>query len=119
MLTLAGGIVLLVYASARRPDESPNAADRRSPWRWGLVFIAGWVAYAAGAATIAVGSGSPTYGGTVRLGFGAPLDSTADVPLTCRPVVGDPDTMAVVTPEAQDVPMLDLRNVATGAAYPG
>jgi len=118
VLTLAGGIAISVASALRRPERSQTTSDHRSTWRWSTVFVAGWVAYAAGAATIAAGSGSPTYGGTVHLEFGAPLDSTADVPVSCRLVVGDPDAVAVVTPQAQDVPMLDLRSAATGASYP-
>ncbi len=117
VLTLAGALVILVYSARRRPDESPNSGGRPSPWRWSLVFVAGWVAYSVGAATVAAGSGSPTYGGTVRLAFGPPLSSTVDVPVSCRPVVGDPDSVAVVNPRANGVPMLDLRNVATGETY--
>jgi hypothetical protein len=118
VLTLVGVIVLVVVAARTRPHGSPDAQDRRSPWRWGAVLVAGWIAYAAGAATIAAGSGSLLAGGTVRLEFGAPLSSTADVPVSCRLVVGDPGAVAVVTPQAQDVPMLDLRNPATGATFP-
>jgi hypothetical protein len=117
LLTLVGGSVLLAFSKLRRPDDSPNAADRRSPWRWAAVLLVGWIAYAAGGASIALGSGSPTYGGTVRLEFGTPLESTADVPVSCRLVVGDPDAVAVVTPQALDVPMIDLRNAATGATF--
>ncbi len=48
--------------------------------------------------------------------FGTPLDSTADVRGACRLVAGEPQVVAIVTPAAQGMPVLDLRNPATGAA---
>jgi hypothetical protein len=117
VLTVAcSGSILLVSALGQRHASTP-AADRPSLKRWGAVLVAGWVAYAAGAASIAVGSGSPTYGGTVRVEFGAPLDAAVDLPVSCRLVVGDPHGVAIVTPQAQDVPVLELRSTATGATY--
>jgi hypothetical protein len=52
----------------------------------------------------------------MHLEFGAPISSVADVPATCRSVVGEPDQVARVTPDVDGLFQIDLRNVATGKA---
>jgi hypothetical protein len=119
LLLTAGGVGLLFGVPAyhrRLSGPAPLEAAGGAPLRWGWLLVAGWVAYAIGAGTVLGGSGSPTLGGTVHAEFGTPLDSTADVPVACRLVAGEPQVVAIITPEAQGMPVLDLRSPATGAA---
>jgi hypothetical protein len=116
LTAVAVGLLFGVPSYRRLSRPASDAAAGGVPLRWGWLLVAGWVAYAVGAGTVLGGSGSPTLGGTVHAEFGTPLDSNTDVPVACRLVAGEPQVVAIVTPAAQGLPVLDLRNPATGAA---
>ena len=108
MVTTVATVILFVIPAAR---------SQSIPWRWGWLIVAGWVAYMAGAITIASGPGSHTYAGAISLGFGAPLTSSAEVSATCRSVVGEPAHIASVEPSVGGLPRLDFHHVVTGRSF--
>lgn len=88
---------------------------------WTLPLVAGWLAYGSGAALTLAGGGQTSYVGTLRYELGAPVSHTATVAAVCRTPVGKPTVVADVrpstgngTPAIGGLPMLSLREVATG-----
>ena len=89
---------------------------------WILPLIAGWVAYGSGAALTLAGGGQVAYAGTLQYELGAPVAHSATVPAVCRTPVGKPTALAEVrptigssSPAVGGLPMLALRDAATGA----
>ena len=87
-----------------------------------LPLIAGWVAYGSGAALTLAGGGQESRPGTLQYELGAPVTHAATVPAVCRTPVGKPTALAEVrptmgsaTPAVAGLPMLQLRDRATGA----
>jgi probable HAF family extracellular repeat protein len=117
--TILVAVVLASGAVTRRGgptvDEADSGVIRR--WWWVWLLVAAWGGYAAGAAVVTAGGGPVSYGGSLHTEYGAPLDSSADVGVTCRSVVGEPGLVAQVIPAVDGLPMLDLRRVATGTTF--
>jgi hypothetical protein len=111
---LVGAVALATRAVRRRAGPSPEQPGGGVRWHWWWLLIAGWGGYFVGSAVVIAGGGPVDYRGTMHLEFGAPLGSVADVPATCRSVVGKPDLIARVVPGVDGLFQVDLRNVATG-----
>jgi hypothetical protein len=119
-LSVIAGIVISAMLGAlvlisRRNRPSPTRAGGRR-WHWWWLLIAGWGGYIAGSAVMIAGSAPVVYGGTMHLEFGAPLRSVADVPATCRSVVGKPEMVAQVIPAVDALVAFDLRD-GLGSAW--
>jgi hypothetical protein len=119
---LVGAMAVIARAVVRRigPATPTESADRL-PWHWWWLLVAGWGGYLLGAAVVMAGPGRIDYQGSTHLEFGAPLSAGVDVPATCRSVVGRPGEISRVTPMADGLYQIDLRNGATGnvAAWSG
>jgi len=113
---LVGAVALIAGAVRRRSGPSPERSGGSVRWHWWFLLIAGWGGYIVGSAVVIAGGAPVNYSGSMHLEFGAPISSVADVPVTCRSVVGEPDRVARVTPDVDGVFQLDLRSVATGKA---
>jgi hypothetical protein len=117
-LSVVVGIVIsaLIGAVVWRTRPSPRRAEGavRWRWRWWWILIAGWSGYVSGGAIAIAGGGSIEYRGSMHLEFGAPFGLVADVPATCRSVVGEPELVAEVSPVVDGLYVISLRNVATG-----
>jgi len=104
-------------AIASEPAATPLGTGmviRRSRWWWPIgAAIGGYLA--GGVLTIAAG-GPVEHPGTMRLVFPAPIAGTIDVAVRCRSASGQPGVIAEVIPEAAGLPMVSLRNPATGVA---
>ncbi|MEW5990809.1 MAG: hypothetical protein AB1736_05610 [Chloroflexota bacterium] len=96
----------------------PLAAGRMAPprirARWWFVLVVAWAAYGLGIASVAAAGGIRDYPGTMRLEFGPPVESTIEVPATCRTAVALPDVIAEVQPNVEGLYGLVLRNLPTG-----
>ena len=108
------GSIVLVVGRTNRP------AALRSGWAWPL--LAGWLAYGLGAAITLAGGGQAAYPGTLRYDFGEQGQHETTGPAGCRTPVGKPTVLAEVrptvgngTPAVGGLPMLWLREAATGA----
>ena len=115
-LSVVVGILIsaLIGALLRRTKPSPRRAHGAARWGWWWILIAGWSGYVGGGAIAIAGGGSTEYRGSVHLEFGAPFGLVADIPATCRSVVGDPELIAEVSPVVDGLYVISLRNVATG-----
>jgi hypothetical protein len=116
---LVGVLALISGAVVRRMRPSPTRTGDGSGWHWWWLLIAGWGGYVVGGAVVIVGGGPVDHRGSMHIESGAPLGSVADIPATCRSVVGEPYLMAQVIPAVDGLVELDLRNVATGRMYAG
>lgn len=120
--TIALGIVisilwLVVRAVIRRRRPARDPGDRTVRRDIGWLLVAAWAGFAVGGA-VAIARGGPIdHPGNMHVQFGAPLDSRADVPATCRSVVGEPDLVAEVVPTIERFFDLRLRDVATGEIW--
>jgi hypothetical protein len=113
---LVGVVVLVARAVSRQRGPSPEPAEGIVRWHWWFLLIAGWGGYLVGSTVVIAGGAPVNYRGNMHLEFGAPISSVADVPATCRSVVGEPGLVARVTPDVDGLFQLDLRSVATGKA---
>ncbi len=119
-VSVIGGIVLsamlvaLVLIARRNRPSSTRTGGLR--WHWWWLLIAGWGGYVAGSAVTIAGSAPVVYRGTMHVEFGAPLGSVADVPATCRSVVGKPELVAQVIPAVDGLVAFDLRD-GLGSAW--
>jgi len=105
-------LVVMAVIRRRRRAEVPGYRAHLRDGRW--LLIAGWAGFAVGGAVVIAQGGAVDRMGTMHVRFGAPLDSSADIPATCRSVVGEPDLVAVVSPTVERFFDVTLRNVATG-----
>ena len=116
---------LAVRAVARRIDARPGEPGSKSgdlpgtqPWgrpiRWWWILAAAWGAYAVGGVATVLAGGPVDHPATMRFTIGAPTSTTFDVPATCRSAPGKPLIVAEVIPDAAGLPIVGLRNAATG-----
>jgi len=111
---LVGALALITRAVVRRSRPSPTRTGGGLRWHWWWLLIAWWGGYVAGSAVMIAGGGPVVYRGSMHVEFSAPLGSVADVPATCRSVVGQPDLVAQVIPGVDGFVELHLRSAATG-----
>jgi len=114
---LVGALALITRAVVRRIRPSPTQTGSGLRWHWWWLLIAGWGGYFVGSAVVIAGGGPVVYRGSMHVEFSAPLGSVADVPATCRSVVGKPELVAQVIPAVDGFVALDLRHVPTGTAW--
>jgi len=116
---LVGVLSLISGAVVRRIRPSPTRTGDGLGWHWWWLLVAAWGGYVVGGAVVIVGGGPVDHRGSMHVKFGAPLGSVADVPATCRSVVGEPFRLAQVIPAVDGLVELALRNVATGRVCAG
>jgi hypothetical protein len=108
-------LVVRTVVRRRKPARGPgDRAVRRDP---GWLLVAGWAGFALGGAVVIARGGPTDHPGNMHVRFGAPLDSSADIPAICRSVVGDPGLVAEVVPIVERFFDLHLRDVATGEIW--
>jgi hypothetical protein len=113
-VSVIAGLVLsamvATLAALARRNRPPQTRTTRGPrWHWWWMLIAGWGGYIAGSAVMIAGSSPVVSLGAMHVEFGAPLLAVADVPATCRSVVGEPELVAQVVPDVDGFVALDLR----------
>ncbi len=114
-LTVIIGVAALVTGLVRRRRHRPtDLAGRVLGWSWLLLLIAGWGGYVTGGATVVAAGGPIDARANMHWEFGTPLNSSADVPGTCRSVLGQAETVAEVQPDVLGLPGIHLRNVVSG-----
>ncbi len=113
---LVGAIALVAGAVRRRRERAPERSGTVVRWHWWYLLVAGWGGYLVGSAVVIAGGAPVNYSGSMHLEFGASISSVADVPATCRSVVGEPDRVARIVPAVDGLFQIDLRSVATGKA---
>ncbi len=118
-LTVIIGLAALATGLVRwTMTASTDLAGRVLGWSWLLLLIAGWGGYVTGGATVIAAGGPIEDRVNVHWEFGAPLNSAADVPGTCRTVVGQPETVAEVHLAVLGLPDIYLRDVVSGTPVP-
>lgn len=107
---------------ARRDFSSESVATprgtggvvRRPRWWWPIGAAIG--GYLAGSVLTVAAGGPVEHPGTLRFVFPEPIAGIVDIDARCRSGSGQPDVIAEVIPQAAGIPMVSLRNPATGVA---
>lgn len=95
-------------------SRSTGVVMRRPRWWWPIGAVIG--GYLAGSVLTIAGGGPIEHPGTLRFVFPEPIAGIVDAAARCRSASGQPDVIAEVIPEAAGLPMVSLRNPATGVA---
>jgi hypothetical protein len=125
LVAIAWLSVRAVAARLSGPNASGSAAGAsrddirgKRPWgrpiRWWWILAAAWGAYAVGGVATVLAGGPVDHPATMRFTIGAPVSTTFNVPATCRSAPGKPLVVAEVIPDAAGLPILGVRNAATG-----
>jgi len=114
LTAVVAGIAILVRAASRRHSPTSALTGRAARWPWLLLVVAGWGGYVAGGAVVIARGGPTVTGGTMHIDFGPPIDSSADVPISCRSVVGDPGRVGEIDPTTDGLFRFVLRDITTG-----
>jgi hypothetical protein len=101
-------------AAGTRPDDTRGKQPWGLPIRWWWILAAAWGAYAVGGVATVLAGGPVDHPATMRFTIGAPVSTTFDVPATCRSAPGKPLVVAEVIPSGAGLPIVGLRNAATG-----
>jgi hypothetical protein len=118
-LTAIIGVAALATGLVRwTMTAATDLAGRVLGWSWLLLLIAGWGGYVTGGAIVVAAGGAIDYRANTHWEFGTPLNSAADVPGTCRSVVGQPETVAEVHLAVLGLPDIYLRDVVSGTPVP-
>ena len=116
------GLAMLGWRLAQRAMRVGHGTGAE-PVRWRrrtlvMPILVVWGGYILGASAVIARGGPTDYRATMLFEFDRPLGATAEVPASCRSVVGEPRRVAEITPQADGLFRINLRNVATGGADP-